>query len=1102
MSIQVALHHLTAYTYERPIALSPQVIRLRPAPHCRTSILSYSQKITPQNHFINWQQDPFNNHLARVVFPEKTREFKIEIDLIADLAVINPFDFFLETEAEQFPFSYTPSLRKDLEPYLITPEPGPFLKKFLDKIDRSPKHTVSFLVDINQQLKMDINYLIRMEPNIQTPENTLKLKSGSCRDSAWLLVEILRNLGLATRFVSGYLIQLKPDIKPVTGPAGAEEDFTDLHAWVEVYIPGAGWIGLDPTSGLLAGEGHIPLAASPQPQSAAPVTGFLEPVQVEFQHKMSVTRILETPRSTRPYPEETWQQIYNLGLQIDQKLDEHDVRLTMGGEPTFVAVNDMDGAEWNTAAVGPTKRNFASLLIKKLKNKWAPGGFLYYGQGKWYPGESLPRWAFSCYWRKDRNPLWKNPKWIGDESIDYGFGVNEARKFIETLTEILGLSPKYIKPAYEDIFYFLWKEQRIPVNVNPLESKLSDAEERTRLARVFEAGLGEITGFVLPLRYGSWKSSEWPLKSSQLFLVPGDSPAGLRLPLDSLPWISLQEYPQIIESDPMGYFPPSFGSSTQQRKLYNPLKASPKEEIQEQTLPDENISPSEIIRTALSVQPRDGKIFVFMPPMAASDHYFQLITAIENVCETTQMPVIIEGYLPPFDPNLEVLKITPDPGVLEVNIPPQKNWSQMVQTTTDLYEEARQCHLGSEKFMLDGRHTGTGGGNHIVLGGKTPADSPFLRRPDLLRSMVSYFINHPSLSYLFSGLFIGPTSQNPRIDEARQDSLYELEIAFHELDRLSTANTTTPLWLVDRLFRNLLVDITGNTHRAEFCIDKLFSPDSATGRLGLVEMRGFEMPPHAQMSLAQQLLLRALVAWFWEKPYRQKLTHWGNSIHDKFMLPYFIQADLDDVLRDLNENGFSFSRAFFHPHFEFRYPLFGNTRFQNIELEIRQAMEPWNVLGEEPGAGGTVRNVDSSLERLQVKISGLQDSRYIATVNGRRLPLHATNTNGVFVAGVRYRAWQPPSCLHPTIGVHTPLIFDVIDTHNQRSIMGAVYHVGHPGGRNYKTFPVNENEAEGRRASRFSSTMHSPGKISAIPPEEINVLFPHTLDLRLPFKQT
>lgn len=1084
MSIHVALNHVTHYRYDRAVKLGPQVVRLRPAPHSRTRVLSYAMKVTPAQHFINWQQDPQSNYLARLVFPEKTTELRVEIDLVVEMAVFNPFDFFLEPQAEKFPFDYAREQSTELAPYRVKTELTPLLAKYLETISRETQPTGDFLVALNQRIQADVQYLIRMEPGVQTPEQTLALGSGSCRDSAWLLVQVLRHLGLAARFVSGYLIQLTADVKALDGPSGAEADFTDLHAWCEVYLPGAGWIGLDPTSGLLAGEGHLPLACSPDPSSAAPITGVLEPCSVEFTHHMSIERIWEAPRVTKPYSELQWQAIDALGQRIDADLQHHDVRLTQGGEPTFVSVDDRESPEWNTTALGDHKRRLALALMDKLKAHYAPQGLLHDGQGKWYPGEPLPRWSLNLYWRHDGYPMWRNPELLARADRDYAVDASQAKQFLCAVAQRLALRPEFVFPAHEDVGYYLWRERNLPVNVDPLDSRLKDPLERKRLRQIFSRGLDEIVGYVLPIAsspQGAWQTSPWYLRDEHCYLVQGDSPMGYRLPLDSQPWLRDNDHPRLYPVDLNQDFPA--------------LK-EPRTEFAA-----DDVSTDTVTRTAMCAQPRDGKLYIFMPPLDNMEAYLDLVATVEAVAEVMQMPVVLEGYEPPRDSRVAVLRVTPDPGVIEVNVQPTSHWQALVEQTHFLYEAALTTRLSTEKFMLDGRHVGTGGGNHVVLGGATPQDSPFLRRPELLASMVAYWNNHPSLSYLFSGLFIGPTSQAPRLDEARHDSVYEIEIALRELVRLrADATTPTPPWLVDRLLRHLLIDVTGNTHRAEFCIDKLYSPDSASGRLGLLEMRAFEMPPHARMSLAQQLLLRALVARFWVEPYLNterpvSLKRWGTELHDRFMLPHFVWQEFSDVIQELKECGYAFSADWFAPHFEFRFPYIGDFTVGAIHVELRLALEPWHVMGEEGASGGTVRYVDSTVERLQVKVSGLVGERHILTVNGRRIPLHPTGKTGEFVAGVRYRAWEAPSSLHPTIKPHAPLTFDVIDTWMQRSLGGCQYHVAHPGGRNYETFPVNAYEAEARRLGRFFRLGHTPGHVE-VPVESLNPDFPFTLDLR------
>ena len=1184
MSIHVALSHITHYKYDRLVTLGPQIVRLRPAPHSRTQILSYALKIEPADHFVNWQQDPFANYQARLVFPKATREFKVTVDMVVDMVTLNPFDFFLEPEAEEFPFKYAPAMAQELAPYLTVEKATPLLQAYLDKLDRTPRRTNDFLVYVNQQLQKDIKYTIRMEPGVQTPEETLQKALGSCRDTGWLLVQLLRHMGLAARFVSGYLIQLKADVKSLDGPSGTEKDFTDLHAWCEVFLPGAGWVGLDPTSGLMAGEGHIPLACTPEPSSAAPIEGGVDESEVEFAHLMGVQRIYEPPRVTKPYTDEQWASVLALGEVVDDDLAKGDVRLTMGGEPTFVATNDPDGAEWNIDALGPTKRGYATRLVHKLRAEYGQGGFLHFGQGKWYPGEQLPRWALSIFWRKDGQPVWQNPELFANESEPCTYTADDAARFTATLADNLGLPPDHITPGFEDVWYYLWRERRLPVNVDPFESKLDDAMERERLRRVFMQGLDSVVGYVLPLKPrphipGStaplagpaWTTGPWFFRDERMYLMPGDSPMGYRLPLDSVPWVSKTDNPYTPEADPFeartplapaaafaGRYNASLPVNThlqgrkerveqylsgfkhgvppryEARRVLQPATAS--QPIMSQTVdatvrvPNAFESAAWLTRTALCIEVRDpqrangpnagpkakaeaaakeagatsvrgekGALYLFMPPMERLEDYLDLLAAIEATAESLKLKIILEGYPPPRDPRIKVLAVTPDPGVIEVNIHPAENWGELVAHTEFLYQAAHQTRLSAEKFMTDGRHTGTGGGNHFVMGGATPADSPFLRKPEVLASLVAYWHNHPSLSYLFSGMFIGPTSQAPRVDEARNDQLYELEIAMREIAvNREKYGQNMPPWIVDRTLRNILVDVTGNTHRSEFCIDKLYSPDSATGRLGLLELRAFEMPPHAHMSIAQQLLLRALVARFWNKSYLQasnRLTRWGTELHDRFLLPSLVKMDFMDVLTELNEAGYAFDMAWFEPHFEFRFPMIGQVKVSSMALTLRNALEPWHVMGEEGSSTGTARYVDSSLERIEVKVTGLNDSRYVVTVNGRALPLQNTGTVGEYVAGVRYKAWNPPSSLHPSIGVHAPLTFDIVDTWMERSLGGCQYHVSHPGGLSYASLPVNSYEAETRRLSRFLQMGHTPGKMT-VAPAQPSKEFPFTLDLR------
>lgn len=1064
--IRVKLTHETNYAYDRPIRLSPHVVRLRPAPHTRTVIESYSLSVEPNRQFLNWQQDPFANWQARVVFPERTRFFSVRVDLVAQIRVFNPFDFFTEEYAARFPFDYAPRLKHELLPYLAVTGDSAELRAFTAGFKVPDLTTVDFIVALNQYVRDHVGYVIRLEPGVQTTAQTLQKKTGSCRDSAYLLVQLSRSLGLAARFVSGYLVQLKADKPGKRELTGAAADFTDLHAWAEIFVPGAGWVGLDATSGLLAAEGHIPLAATPEPENAAAIDGFTEPCEAKLDFGMRVVRLTESARVSRPYDDAVWASVEKIAEKIDADLKKNDVRLSIGGEPTFVSVTDRESRQWNFDALGSEKYRHAELLLARFYEIYSKGGIVLRSQGKWYPGEILPRWSLDCFWLRDGTPLWRNPGLILHEGEAAGAVLGDAERFITDVASDLGLPAECVHTAFEDPVYYLYAEAKLPPEIERIIKGNSYPEiERRRLLRVLDTGLEKPAGFALPLTFNTtgnhWESAELEFRRGFMALLPGDSPMGLRLPLDSISDAWQQDY----------HHDPGANQRGEVRRVANVGRIR-----------------REPIRTFLCAEVRGGALHVFLPPVNTLEEFCALLAVVESVAKRRELCLNLEGYEPPKDNRLNFFRITPDPGVIEVNMFPSASVVESIARTRTIYEEAERTGLTSDRYMLDGRACATGGGNHITLGALHPEDSPFLRQPHLLASLIAYWQNHPSLSYVFSGLFIGATSQAPRLDEARDGQVAEAEIALAQIRR---AQALAP-WQVDRILRNLLVDITGNTHRAEISIDKLFAPGSFAGRLGLVELRGFEMPPHYQMSAVQQLLVTGLVSWFWREPYRGAMTRWGNRLRDEWMLPFYLERDLMQVVHDLAGAGYPFAFHHLEPFFEFRFPVYGRYRAAGLEIELRMALEPWNVLGEEVISGSLSRSVDSATERLQVLVRGdLTDAA--VTCNGYLLPLRYDRGQDCHVAGVLFKAWAPPFTLHPTVPVHSPLQFCVYDRRNREYTGGCSYHTAHPGGRAYDRFPVNAYEAESRRLARFLPQAQYP-RVPPVRPGESD--FPHTLDLR------
>ena len=1087
--MRVLLQHRSRYEYGRPATLGTHTIRLRPASHSKAKVETYSLHVEPECK-LRWQQDPANNYVAQLTFPagRPVTALELRVELAVDVRPVNPFDFFVDPRAERVPFPYAHAIAPDLAPYLDPTDDayagGPLLRTFLDELPREGK-TMDFLVALNTAVNRRLRYVIREEAGVWTPEQTLAEGRASCRDSATLLVAALRSRGLAARFVSGYLVQLTDEGMIPDAPRGVTHDVVDLHAWAEAYIPGGGWIGLDATSGLLCGEGHVPLACTARPAAAAPIDGTSDVLADRVSFEMNVKRLGHEPRPTAPFPEEVWTELIAAGDRTDAALAAARLELTVGGEPTFTSRLHPELPEWNTDALGDTKLEQGITLANALRARLAPGGLLLHRFGKQYPGESLPRWALEIVARRDGVPLARN-RTPGPPRATLA----DAERFAQALAAQLRVPEESLQPAFEDPWHYVHEEALLPVGVDPLRADLKSPEERRRLARVLDRGLSKATGYVLPLAPlpgGGWRAERWGFRRERLYLVPGDSPLGLRLPLGSIEGAP----PPAPEEEP--YPGPRDPRQARAEEGEDESQVARPEPIVDRPVAPAAPFRSASIRTALCVEPRGGRLRVFVPPMPTVAAFCQLAQAIDDTAAALDFDVEVEGYPPPRSPELLQLTVTPDPGVLEVNIPPTRTAREHAELLEVVFDAALHSGLHAEKHQLDGRNAGSGGGNHITMGGPTPLSSPFLRRPDLLASLLGFVQHHPSLSYLFTGLFVGPTSQAPRVDEARHDAIYELEIALKRA--FEPTPEPPPPWLSDTLFRHLLVDVSGSTHRTEICIDKLFDPGSPYGRQGLIELRAFEMPPHVRMAIAQVALVRALIASFAAAPYRGPLVRWGQGLHDRFLLPTWLWRDFEDVLAHLERSGLPLPRDAYRVFLEFRCPVVGQLEVGDVRLELRNAIEPWNVLGEETVATGTSRYVDSSMERVELRTDGFVPERHIVTVNGMALPLRATGVAGELVGGVRFRAWAPPHSLHPHIGIHHPLRFELLDGWTRRSLGACAYHVWHPQGRGYDAPPLTRFEAAARRAQRFTLEGPSlwPARAMPVRPQ---AEAPYSIDLR------
>jgi uncharacterized protein (DUF2126 family) len=1098
--MRVAITHRIDQHFARSRSLSTHWLRLRPAPEQRARITAFSLAVQAEPHFLNWVRDPFENHLGRLDFPEPLAGFGITLELIAELAPTNPFDFLTEPYAAGHPFEYPTQLKKELSPYLLTGEPGPRLGAWLADLDRTSTTTVERLAAVNRMVQEAHALTIEGAPDAMDVEGFLEREKGSCWDFAWLLTVTLRHLGIAARFACGYRVLLADE---ADGSTPRLPDTVTLHTWSEAYIPGAGWIGLDPSMGTFVTESHIPLACAPDPLHVLPIVGDRE-TPPETRSESLRARRLTPSRVSWPHTDTQWADIEALGRYLDEDLAIQGLRPTVGVSLSLVSGLDAMRPEWSTQALGPSKRSLAESLSLSLRERLGPGGVLQLGQGEWFGGETLPRWRLGCFFRADGEPVWRNPERLSSGQAQGTASADQAERLAQALARGLGIDPARAVAAYEDPLHELWRAHAS--GASPHWEDLRDPMRRRALAERLSSAHRTPTGYVLPLSWdharACWVSGAWRFRRAELFLAPGSASMGYRLPLNSLIDDEAGVFEAEIERSPLeerGRLP-DFHAGVRARHERGVTEASARDDHPP--------------RTALCVEARAGRLFVFLPPVSHLEHYLDLVAVVEVAAEALKLPLSLEGYPPPEDPRLRRVLLEPDAGVLRLDLPETDNWDQLLRGLSAAYEEAWALGLGTERVAADdggpgaGRRLPSGGGGRLTIGGVSPSESPFLTRPEILRSLVAYWQRHPCLSYLFAGRLIGPSGSAPRPDEGRDELLYELSIA---LERLPSGTSDKP-WLPDRMLRHLLTDPAGNLKRAEIRVDELYSPERASARLGRIMINAFESAPEMRLGALQSLLVLGLIGRFGRHPDSGELRRWGPALHDRFMLPDVLLDDLRTVVADLGAARYPFQLDWFQPLFELRFPLLGSVPIGPLTLKLRTAHEPWPLLAEEATGGGLARFIDASTERLQTTLSGAHPGRYVLACNGHRVPLQETATHGEYVAGVRYKASNPPATLHPTVWPVQALVFDVIDTWTGRGIGGCTYlppqpEIWGPIGTAAEAPPTGEPRAAPRvfpvpilsmqamgKSGRFSPRGSGLGPMTA-PPKIDDEQFPHLLDL-------
>ena len=1016
---RIALRHCIHSRFDRPVALSTHWLRLRPAPHTRGRLTAFSLRVEPALHFLNWVRDPFENHLARLDLPEPVTHMVVEVEIIAELAAVNPFDFLLDADAVRHPFRYPPQLARELAPYLSPVACGDATGRWVSHLERGPVATLDRLEQVNRAVNQQFRVHDDPDP-LPGPvdlEQVVGTGAGSSWELAWLLTVALRSLGLAARFCSGYRVILVE-----SGPDHAEH-----CAWSEVYLPGAGWVGLDPAAGVFTGECHVPLATAPEPSRVGPLLGYREACEEQCSSSVDVQRLVpESPDS--PATGGAWRRVMVAAARtVDDSLREQGLELAQGVRLAFCRDNARDRPEWSTAAPGADKWRAALALGRSLRDALLPGGVLQLGQGEWYGGEALPRWQLRCIARKDGVPMWSNAERQDGPAGEAPPDTDAARDvvvagFARRLSATLGLGEECWIAARDDVLHRAWAEapQELP---RPSAEVLRDPKARRRLSRELSA-TDRTVGYVLPLAWdhGSdcWRTAPWPTRRGQLTLLPGDSAIGYRLPLNELPvgqaGLREQEPPAPFWREP-------------------PALPMPQPAVAAGGAP---ATPG----TALCLEHRDGILFVFLPPCPSAERYQALVAAAERAAADAPLPVLLEGYLPPPDPRLRTVQLEPEVGTLEVTLPASSTWDAVDRTVHTTCNRATELGLTTAIKEEDGSLRPLDRRAAWTLSGPTPGASPWLCRPSLLRSLLRYWQRHPSLSFLFAGGRVGPDSWAPRVDEGREDMLYELDVA---LERVPDGEVDTP-WLIDRLLSHLVADPAGHPARAELRLDRLYPPGDDGARCGEVVVQAFAPPLDARLAGLQALLLRAVVAHVARRPEHASFIRWGTALHDRFMLPRVLRDDFRSVLEELRHGGHGLAEAWFQPYLDDMFPPLEAVRHGSLRLLLRPALEPWPVMAEEISGGGMARFIDPAMVRVEVELRGFTPGRHVVVCNGRRVPLQPAGVPGEAVAGVRCKVLNPPATLYPTVPPEDSLVFEVLDAWSGERLGGCTYYPPRPAG--------------------------------------------------------